>query len=109
MFSSSQVKGTELPLQHPSSCCRLIFGLVVSDMNPGVEDLPAKIIRMKRFVCFDDSGRQRGKSLTRMWSLNRTLISVPNTLLFFSCFCFYLFFCFFFTVFEKKTSPGISR
>lgn len=105
MPSSSQVKGTELPPQHPSSCCSLIFGPmafmvlldfiqthVVSDINTGVEDFSAEINWIKHFVCFDDSGRQRGKSSTCMWSLNRTLISVPNTVLFFSCFCIYLFF-----------------
>lgn len=79
---------------------------IVADVNTGVEDLSAEINWMKRFVCFDDSGKQRGRSLTCMWSLNRTLISVPNPLLFFSCFCIYLFF---FTVFEKKNSPGIFR
>lgn len=118
MSSVSQLKGTELPPQHPSSCCSLIFGpvalmvlmdfiqtRVVSDINTGVEDFSAEINWMKRFVCFDDSGKQRGKSLTCMWSLNRTLISVPNTLLFFSCFCIYLLlflFLFFFYCFWKE-------
>lgn len=113
MPSSSQVKGTELPPQHPSSCCSLIFGPmafmvlldfiqthVVSDINTGVEDFSAEINWIKHFVCFDDSGRQRGKSSTCMWSLNRTLISVPNTVFFFSCFCIYLLF--FFLLFSKR-------
>lgn len=115
MPSSSQVKGTELPPQHPSSCCSLIFGPmafmvlldfiqthVVSDSNTGVEDFSAEINWIKHFVCFDDSGRQRGKSSTCMWSLNRTLISVPNTVLFFSCFCIYLFFGFFYCFRKEK-------
>lgn len=61
---------------------------------------------MKPFLCFNDSGKQRGKSLTCMWSLNRTLISVPNTLLFFVCFCIYLLF--FLLFLKRKTHLGSS-
>ena len=43
----------------------------------------------KCFVRFDGFWNQRGKLLACMWSLNRTLISVPNTLLFF--FLLYIF------------------